>query len=301
MVFTFGIAHIFTILRTSVGCLAGFHVCLPYWDWNRLPQIPDPFLDARSSLWDDGRAGNGNIHLGLEIVGQNVISGLVGSGALVDLFSSPATSDDQREDAGAGTLESTPHNGVHATILGDMGTYLSPLDPIFWLHHCNVDRIWASSAKESNNLAPTANLWAKHALRVFYNPLNKQQVAPNAEDTLDAAKYRAIYDKYETRAAGPFAPLVESLRSTMLGPEGLVTNAAGVKRIDVNHLAGREIALGSAQQFQLAVSHEFAGLLEKSAFLPSTRGRSSLRTTDTYLLIRGFLAPRYRLRLSEYF
>jgi tyrosinase len=35
------------------------------------------------------------------------------------------------------------HNRVHEWVGGDMRTSTSPNDPIFWFHHCNVDRIWA--------------------------------------------------------------------------------------------------------------------------------------------------------------
>ncbi|MEV0177441.1 tyrosinase family protein [Streptomyces sp. NPDC050803] len=34
------------------------------------------------------------------------------------------------------------HNSVHAWIGRDMGLASSPNDPVFYLHHCNVDRIW---------------------------------------------------------------------------------------------------------------------------------------------------------------
>lgn len=39
--------------------------------------------------------------------------------------------------------ESKLHNVVHVWIDGDMGPSTSPNDPAFFLHHCNVDRIWA--------------------------------------------------------------------------------------------------------------------------------------------------------------
>jgi len=35
------------------------------------------------------------------------------------------------------------HGGVHIAVGGQMGTERSPADPIFWLHHANVDRLWA--------------------------------------------------------------------------------------------------------------------------------------------------------------
>lgn len=35
------------------------------------------------------------------------------------------------------------HNLVHGWVGGDMRQATSPNDPVFFLHHCNVDRIWA--------------------------------------------------------------------------------------------------------------------------------------------------------------
>jgi tyrosinase len=34
------------------------------------------------------------------------------------------------------------HNRVHVWVGGDMGPGTSPNDPVFYLNHCNVDRIW---------------------------------------------------------------------------------------------------------------------------------------------------------------
>jgi tyrosinase len=52
-----------------------------------------------------------------------------------------------RHDPGnSGALENTPHNAIHSG-LGGSGGFMSlfstaPLDPMFWLHHCNIDRLW---------------------------------------------------------------------------------------------------------------------------------------------------------------
>ena len=35
------------------------------------------------------------------------------------------------------------HNLVHRYVGGTMGNMTSPNDPVFWLHHCNIDRLWA--------------------------------------------------------------------------------------------------------------------------------------------------------------
>ena len=43
----------------------------------------------------------------------------------------------------SGELEFQPHNGVHSTIGGWMGDPdQAAQDPIFWLHHANIDRLW---------------------------------------------------------------------------------------------------------------------------------------------------------------
>lgn len=39
-------------------------------------------------------------------------------------------------------LEGGPHGAVHAGIGGDMGPSTSPNDPIFFLHHTQIDRLW---------------------------------------------------------------------------------------------------------------------------------------------------------------
>jgi Common central domain of tyrosinase len=42
-----------------------------------------------------------------------------------------------------GRLEQTPHNDIHVTIGGLMGDPdTAAEDPIFWLHHANIDRLW---------------------------------------------------------------------------------------------------------------------------------------------------------------
>lgn len=50
---------------------------------------------------------------------------------------------------GAGTLEFTPHGSVHTAVGGEgeeagfMSSFsTAALDPIFWLHHANLDRLW---------------------------------------------------------------------------------------------------------------------------------------------------------------
>ena len=46
------------------------------------------------------------------------------------------------------------HNLVHRWVGGDMLTGTSPNDPVFWLHHCNVDRIWWQWQNAAGPLRP---------------------------------------------------------------------------------------------------------------------------------------------------
>jgi tyrosinase len=48
------------------------------------------------------------------------------------------------------------HNTVHTRVGGDMMANTSPNDPIFWFHHCNVDRAWArwQAARGVSNFQP---------------------------------------------------------------------------------------------------------------------------------------------------
>lgn len=114
---------------------------LPYWNWTNNPQVPAVFWGAGNPL-SANRAIGPNGTIPAELVGPNVIAQIM---AIPDFqqfgsYSAPAP---RGFGAQYGALEGTSHNGVHNAIGGQMGTMLSPLDPLFWLHHANVDRLWA--------------------------------------------------------------------------------------------------------------------------------------------------------------
>jgi Common central domain of tyrosinase len=56
-------------------------------------------------------------------------------------------------------LELGPHVDVHVAIGGEdgggaMNSASSPADPIFWLHHANIDRLWATWQTAHPNTGP---------------------------------------------------------------------------------------------------------------------------------------------------
>ena len=64
----------------------------------------------------------------------------------------------------AGDLERLPHGSVHGAVGGPGGWmsrfHTAGLDPIFWLHHCNIDRLWAVwMQRDSQHLNPTEPQW----------------------------------------------------------------------------------------------------------------------------------------------
>lgn len=150
---------------------------LPYWDWAQLPRVPEPFTigDATSNpLWHKrSPAADGNLATEQGITTDEIIKLLKlpefeTFGGLGPADQTSATDVDwQKRNGAAGQLESGPHNGVHGDIGGDMASYLSPLDPIFWLHHCNVDRLWVvwsqcgnSGSRHTNTTNP---LWLNYS------------------------------------------------------------------------------------------------------------------------------------------
>jgi tyrosinase len=52
------------------------------------------------------------------------------------------------------SLESYPHNTGHRVLGGEMLNLTSPSDPIFWMHHAQVDRVWASWQKKNPGKGP---------------------------------------------------------------------------------------------------------------------------------------------------
>jgi tyrosinase len=102
---------------------------LPYWDYYTTPQMPAEFTDP-SPLNP----------LYVPRVNTNVIDALT-----LAPFADMVTSMQRGEsNAFETSFEGMPHNPVHNIIGNAMADMQSPVDPIFWLHHANVDRLWSA-------------------------------------------------------------------------------------------------------------------------------------------------------------
>jgi len=69
-----------------------------------------------------------------------IVFSATGNPSQMNFASDPAT--DHEQGPGEGILESQPHDRTHIAVGGLMGQFLSPADPIFWMHHSNIDRLW---------------------------------------------------------------------------------------------------------------------------------------------------------------
>jgi len=74
------------------------------------------------------------------------------------------------------SLEGTPHGAVHVSIGGLMGSVpTAAQDPIFWLHHCNIDRLWNSwLAQQGGRTDPLADATWKNTKFLFFDENGKK-------------------------------------------------------------------------------------------------------------------------------
>lgn len=83
-----------------------------------------------------------------------------------------------------GNAPPNTHNLVHVWIGGDMGPASSPNDPVFFLNHCNVDRIWEAwrTATPGRQYAPPqsagSHLFRHRRNDPLYSILTQQQPTP---------------------------------------------------------------------------------------------------------------------------
>jgi tyrosinase len=70
-----------------------------------------------------------------------------------------------------GVLEGTPHGSIHSAVGGWMGAFnTAGLDPIFWLHHSNIDRLWSVWRRlSSKNVNPPDSQWLKGVTFDFHD------------------------------------------------------------------------------------------------------------------------------------
>jgi tyrosinase len=87
----------------------------------------------------------------------------------------------------AGSLEQTPHGDVHMEVGGLMSQFsTAAFDPVFWLHHANIDRVWESWRHELGRPDPDAtSSWGTTGFG--FHDEQGAEVTGTAADVLDIA------------------------------------------------------------------------------------------------------------------
>lgn len=98
-------------------------VSVPYWDWIAQPDLPKGLGDAAQLReWGVTRSW---------------------TPALLPTSGEVAAVLNRADFIGFQRFLEAIHNPVHDAVGGAMATAASPTDPLFWLHHANIDRLWA--------------------------------------------------------------------------------------------------------------------------------------------------------------
>lgn len=187
------------ILRDASGSP---NLALPYWRWTTQRALPitfrQPADESSNPLYTSRRAQGMN-------AGAQLPSSAVQTGSAMGLtnFSSPLGSGlsfgGQRVTqpshfAGPhGALENQPHDGVHVLVGGSGSPSQSWMgfpetaarDPIFWLHHAMIDRLWTRWLDQGGGRQNPVNndAWMNTPF-TFYDE-NGQQVTMRGQDILD--------------------------------------------------------------------------------------------------------------------
>lgn len=145
---------------------------IPYWNWTTQRTFPSRLRDFTPSVpMPDGST---------VVVVRNVgFPPPLPTKAYINSVSSETTFTD------FATQLELAHNDVHGWVGGIMNTMFSPADPVFWLHHANIDRIWNQWQKKSSNTGKEPEL--SGADRTM-DPWNE-----GAEDVLDIQKLGYSY------------------------------------------------------------------------------------------------------------
>jgi hypothetical protein len=149
------------ILRAASG---DPNFALPYWNWNDSTQraLPQPFwspatgnslyipvnytepdgtvITGRPAGVDDGsyQLADGTVDFSVAFTYTNFDSPSGSGASFGGQIASPTQFNSPH-----GELESQPHDVVHVALDGLMGDPdTAAEDPIFWLHHANIDRLW---------------------------------------------------------------------------------------------------------------------------------------------------------------
>lgn len=197
---------------------------LPYWNYEGggdTAKLPPAFRERRLVVGDVDMANplfvrrrNRRINAGQALPGASVRAGL----AMAEFFFSEPPEQGPFSGLGGsetdwhhgrgdgpglpGELEVTPHGSVHSDVGGLMSAFdTAGLDPIFWLHHCNIDRLWEAWAHQRGRVNPDQARWKD--LVFHFHDESGEEVTGTSGSVVDTV---ALGYEYEDITPPPPAP-----------------------------------------------------------------------------------------------
>jgi tyrosinase len=258
-------------IRSEIAKLPGAPAdwALPYWNYFKPNEFKLPPAFA-SPDWPDGKGDNplfvrqrygsndnGDVYVPVQDINLDAMSDPDFTG----VTSAPGFGgvDTGFEHGGAthGGIETQPHDYVHGLVGGGtrqkIGLMSWPqtagLDPIFWLHHANIDRLWEAWVKSPTSTGnPTDSKWVKgpSGPRKFSMPMpdgKDWNYVPG--DMTDLTKLGYTYDDLSL-----MVPIVQPNERLMrLGASQATAKAKGVG----GAVSGKKVELVGASQGSMQI------------------------------------------------
>lgn len=190
-------------------------------------------------------------------------------------FGGQTTSGPVHFDVPHGQLERQPHDQIHVLIGGSTGWMADPntaaQDPVFWLHHSNIDRLWKRWLDQGGGRSnPLDNAsWATSKF-TFFDENGSQAVLTGADivDTEGQLGYRYDDDPPPT-VPTPVIPLVHAAPGSPAAPHRL---AAGPEpRIELSDKPTR-VRVSLPEPARVEINRVAAAVETKVALVLSVEG-----------------------------
>ncbi len=141
---------------------------LPYWNWGLSPSIPAPFWPSGTPLYNP-RGATATSMADASLTGPAVLQSILAETNFQMFASLQSTAPRGGTGGGYGRLEQTPHNYVHGFVGGEMGTYQSPRDPVFWSHHNMIELCWVDWNIYRGNQNTNDTSWMNWEFSEFFD------------------------------------------------------------------------------------------------------------------------------------
>jgi tyrosinase len=216
--------HFERIVMSHVARLGGpSDWALPYWNYSAsaaAAQLPVHFRSptlaggATNPLFVQQRDARANAGSAFASTTQTDTSACLGepdfaASSARPGFGGPVTVFEHDSGPAFGALEGTPHGSMHVAVSGPpvadathpsgavrrgfMASFTrAPLDPIFWLHHCNVDRLWKVWLRTPAHRNPTTANWLT-AVSFAFHDATGADVSMTASQVLDTTRAPLSY------------------------------------------------------------------------------------------------------------